>query len=732
MKVELIAPAGSFDSLKAAASNGADAVYLGGKRFNARLFAKNFSDDELGKAIRYSHDRNVRVYVTVNTLVADKELCDLDDYLCLLDNLEADAVIIQDIGALKLCKDLYPNLKIHVSTQSTVHNSAGVNFFSNLGAKRVTLARELSLGEISAIKKESNGEIEVFVHGALCFSYSGQCLMSSFFGGRSANRGQCASPCRLPYSFVNKNGNIMRVKGSYLLSMKDLNLSEDIQSLVEAGVDAFKIEGRMKNPEYVAIVTKIYRILIDEKRRPNDSEKQDLEAIFNRGFTKGYIHGNPAFEAISYKRPDNNGVEVGEVTRYDVSSRIVSIILSRSISVGDGLEFETDLGREGLTLMKIFVNGEELDKSQENNEVDIPLPFTPLVNSKVLKTKDIALYNRARSSFMNSEELQSIYPNIYSVVNRKEVKGYERLSNLLVVNRDKKLKHRKICAEVSSINTLEEAILEGVSEVYFGGAPMPGRQLSIKDIEQAITVAKASKTPLTVVLPRIMRDDTYLDTYLHNLTRIGTESVLVGNVGLIEPAKNHGLIPYLDSTNNVFNRITRNVLFDYVSRITLSQEIHISQIARLAGGAKYETEVIVHGPVSVIVSEICPLSNVLSNGDKTSCRKICYENEFFLKDRKGAMLPIKCDENSKAHILYSKDICLLSYIPELKAAGVDVFRIKCHNDQGIVRELIRFYRRALSIDRNRNEDQLELINMKNIIEQKTGAHYSKGRLSGVE
>jgi len=732
LNVELIAPAGSFDSLKAAVSNGANAVYLGGKRFNARLYAENFSDEELSRAIRYSHDRNVKVYVTVNTLVADKDLCDLDDYLCLLNSIEADAVIIQDIGALKMCKDLYPKLKIHVSTQSTVHNSSGVNFFSNIGAKRVTLARELSLDEISAIKKESSSEIEVFVHGALCFSYSGQCLMSSFFGGRSANRGQCASPCRLPYSIVDRNGTIIPAKGSHLLSMKDLNLSEDIQSLVSAGVDAFKIEGRMKNPEYVAIVTKIYRTLIDEKRYPNESEKRDLEAIFNRGFTKGYIHGNPGFEAISYERPDNSGVEIGIVTRYDYSSSMASLRLSRSIHLGDGLEFETDLGREGLSLKKLLVDGKELNKANENSEVDIPLTFTPVVNSKVLKTKDISLYGRARLSIENIEDLKYINPTVLSCVNRKGVKGYERLSNLLVVNRGKKLRHRKICAEVSSISALEDAILENVDEVYFGGAPISGRRLSLKDIEEAIIIAKERETPLTVVLPRIMPDNEHIKNHLHNLARIGAESVLVGNIGLIEQAKNHGLVPYLDSPINVFNRITRNVLFDYVSRITLSQELHLSQIARLAGGAIYETEVVVHGPISVMVSEICPLSNLLSNGDKTLCRKTCYENEFFLKDRKGAMLPIKCDEYSKSHVLYSKDICLLGYIPELKAAGVDVFRIRCHNDHEIVRELIRFYRRALSIDRSRKEDQLELINMKNIIQQKTGMNYSKGRLIGVE
>ncbi len=216
MKPELVVPAGDLNSLKAAVCNGADAVYLGGKKFNARIHARNFGIDELQHVIPYAHDQNVKVYVAVNTLIADRELSDIDEYLTHLNRLEADAVILQDLGALKLCRELHSNLRVHASTQSTVFNSTSAKFWENHGASRVILARELSLDEIQKIKNENNIEIEVFVHGALCYSFSGQCLLSSFIGERSANRGRCASPCRLPYNIVTKGKMSIKTDGLHL------------------------------------------------------------------------------------------------------------------------------------------------------------------------------------------------------------------------------------------------------------------------------------------------------------------------------------------------------------------------------------------------------------------------------------------------------------------------------------------------------------------------------------
>ncbi|HEY9245777.1 MAG TPA: peptidase U32 family protein, partial [Candidatus Methanoperedens sp.] len=308
-KPELLAPAGSKDALIAAVGNGADAVYFGGKLFSARRYASNFTNDELEMAIDYAHLRGVKAYVTVNTLIKDSELEEALEYLQFLCNCGADAVIIQDLGILGVLRDELPQLPVHASTQMTIHNAEGVKFLQEMGVKRVVLARELSLGEIHAIKSKTSVEIETFIHGALCFSYSGQCLLSSMIGGRSGNRGYCAQPCRKKYRINEAEG--------YFLSPKDLNMSEHIPALVDAGIDSFKIEGRMKRPEYVAGVVGIYRKLIDRyfgsphDFHVRDDEKYTLLQLFNRDFTTGYFFRNPGGGLMSRNYSHNRGTELG-------------------------------------------------------------------------------------------------------------------------------------------------------------------------------------------------------------------------------------------------------------------------------------------------------------------------------------------------------------------------------------------------------------------------------------
>ncbi|MDP2841265.1 MAG: peptidase U32 family protein, partial [Candidatus Methanoperedens sp.] len=322
-KPELLAPVGSKEALIAAIDNGADAVYFGGKLFSARQYASNFTKEELEWAIDYAHVRGVKAYVTVNTLIKDSELEEACEYLQYLCNAGADAVIVQDLGVLRLLREQLPELPVHVSTQMTIHTVEGVKFLEEMGVKRVVLARELSLDEIKRIKSQTSMEIETFIHGALCFSYSGQCLLSSMIGGRSGNRGHCAQPCRKKYGM---NG----IEG-YLLSPKDLNMSEHIPALVEAGIDSFKIEGRMKRHEYVAGVVRIYRKLIERYfEAPEiffilESEKYMLLQLFNRGFTTGYFFGNPGSELMSRKYPYNLGTELGTVSGYDSRKKLLSL-----------------------------------------------------------------------------------------------------------------------------------------------------------------------------------------------------------------------------------------------------------------------------------------------------------------------------------------------------------------------------------------------------------------------
>ena len=262
-KIELLAPAGNMECLKAAVQAGCDAVYFGGIKFGARAFSKNFTDSEIIEAINYCHLYGVKAYITVNTLIYDNEVDGFIKYIEFIHKNNVDAIIIQDLGMFDLIRRTFPNLEIHASTQMHIHNLDGTKLMEDLGMKRVVLARETSLSEISYIKENSNIELEIFIHGALCISYSGQCLMSKMIGGRSGNRGTCAGSCRLPYELVeHKNGPRLN-KEDYVLSMKDLNSLEHLQELLKIGVDSLKIEGRMKRPEYVYLVTSIYRKAID-------------------------------------------------------------------------------------------------------------------------------------------------------------------------------------------------------------------------------------------------------------------------------------------------------------------------------------------------------------------------------------------------------------------------------------------------------------------------------------
>ena len=315
---ELLAPAGDMLSLKAAVENGADAVYLGVKKLSARAYASNFSLDELEQVIDYAHLRGVKVYVTVNTLIKDAEFAEAARTLQSIAAYGADAVIVQDIGLLSFLREFLPELPVHASTQMTVHNTESVCSLEGLGVKRVVLARELSLEAIRSIRDHTQAELEVFIHGALCICYSGQCLFSSMIGGRSGNRGYCAQPCRKQYS-LKKNGEEVNVKGNFLLSPKDLNTAEILPKIIEAGVSSLKIEGRMKRPEYVAGVVSIYRQLLDRYATDpagyfvSEEELITLEQLFNRGFTHAYLSGKPRFELMDHDVPYNRGVLVGTV-----------------------------------------------------------------------------------------------------------------------------------------------------------------------------------------------------------------------------------------------------------------------------------------------------------------------------------------------------------------------------------------------------------------------------------
>jgi U32 family peptidase len=384
---ELLAPAGSTESLIAAINAGADAVYLGGNRFSARNYAENFDTASIADAVQYAHLRGVRVYVTVNTLVRDSELTDAARFILFLYKAGVDAILVQDIGVASIAREITPGLPLHASTQMTIHNREGVAWARDLGFSRVVLARELSLEEISEIASSPECQgigLEIFIHGALCYSYSGQCLLSSMIGGRSGNRGMCAQPCRKPYAFVSGQMDMYgrpvslsktRWEEDYLLSTKDLCSYRDLDSIVRAPVESLKIEGRMRSPRYVSSVVSVYRRAIDALSSGNwsplDEEEEELALAFNRGFTCGYLQGAHRGEIMGRSHPDHRGLKIGSVISYNPRARVARVRLSgvSEPRKGDGIVFiDPADGREhGMILFGTpLKDGEELQVPVSN------------------------------------------------------------------------------------------------------------------------------------------------------------------------------------------------------------------------------------------------------------------------------------------------------------------------------------------------------------------------------
>lgn len=386
---ELLSPAGNMECLKAAITAGCDAVYLGGKSFGARNYASNFSDSELIEAISYAHIYGVKVYVTVNTLIFENEVNLFMEYIDFLHRNNVDAIIIQDLGMLDLVKQTYPNLEIHASTQMHIHNIEGVKLVQKLGVERVVLARETSIEEIEKIKKETQMDLEVFIHGALCISYSGQCLMSYFKGGRSGNRGSCAQCCRMPYDLIQNDKKVNH--DQYLLSTKDLCTIQEIGKLIEIGVDSLKIEGRMKRPEYVYIVTKLYRMAIDQyienkKVLLSNQDFQKLLKIFNRKFTKGFLFHESNDTFTNSYRPNHMGIKIGKVISKE--KKFVSIQLEEDIHQEDGIRILNKNQDFGCTLNKIYKNRKLVHSAKKGEIITLYIDAPIRTSDVVIKTTD--------------------------------------------------------------------------------------------------------------------------------------------------------------------------------------------------------------------------------------------------------------------------------------------------------------------------------------------------------
>ena len=398
--LELLAPAGDFECLKAAVQNGADAVYFGANSFSARAFASNFDDDTLKKAINYAKIRGVKTNLTLNTLIKNDEMYNAIALAKKAYEYGIDAIIVQDLGLARYMIKNFPGLAVHASTQMSVHNLEGILTLQNMGFSRVVLSRELSIQEIEHICKNSNVEIEAFVHGALCISYSGQCLFSSMVGGRSGNRGKCAQPCRLPYELLENDTTIDK---GYLLSPRDLCGLEYLPQLVKAGVTCLKIEGRMKTPEYVATVTRIYRKYLDLAMSKNDfkideKDKKDLLQVFNRGgFSNGHLSSTENRKLIYPQKSNNMGIYLGTISNFNKNHGYISFTTNEFLHVGDKICVENKKHETNLyTISELMKNDKNITEAHIGDKIKIGrMKGDIFIGDKLFKISDKELTTSA-------------------------------------------------------------------------------------------------------------------------------------------------------------------------------------------------------------------------------------------------------------------------------------------------------------------------------------------------
>ena len=418
--IELLSPVGDFDCLKAAVQNGADSVYLGADSFSARASATNFTLDNLYEAISYAKKRNVKTHLTLNTLIKNNELSDAINVAKVAYTAGIDALIVQDLGLAKYLIENFPDLPIHASTQMTIYNLEGALLAEKLGFSRAVLSRELSLSEIEYICKNCNIEIETFIHGALCISYSGQCLLSSMIGGRSGNRGKCAQPCRLPYTLIKSDAHSTEsLDNGYLLSTKDVYGLDFIPQLIKAGVKCFKIEGRMKTPEYVAIVTSIYKkyinlALSNEPYVIDYADRKMLMQVFNRGgFSSGHLANEYNTDLVYPKKPNNRGLYLGRVQKFNPDKGHIQLTSNEILSIGDTISLEKETGT--YTISELMLG---------NNNIEESLPFQPVtigrmkgnisVGDKIYKMSNKELTRIALES-LNKENIKIKFDCIIKV-----------------------------------------------------------------------------------------------------------------------------------------------------------------------------------------------------------------------------------------------------------------------------------------------------------------------------
>lgn len=643
-KPELLAPAGGMRELKAAIQSGADAVYIGASAFSARSGASNFTKSEMKEAVDYAHFYGAKIHCAVNTLIKERELQDAVDTAVSAAECGVDALIIQDIGLGAYLKNILPDTELHASTQMTVTSYEGVKYLEEMGFSRVVLARELSLDEIRAITSRAKAEIEVFVHGAICMSYSGQCLMSSILGGRSGNRGRCAQPCRLKYELMSEGKSC---GDAYILSPKDMSLIDHIEELKNAGVSSFKIEGRLKSAEYVSTVVSVYRKYIDNPRRTEQSDIKRLKDAFSRsGFTDGYLTGRLGADMMSHTNPANNSGSVYTKDAIDCAAgkiiRRVPIDIYASLKEGEPIEVTgcDDLGNCAVVTgtvpserAKTKPLGEERIKEQLEKLGDT---LFSAENTQVYADEGITV---------PIKEINEVRRRMCDELFRERTKQLQKrvIKNDIDFTYDNSEHDIYLTAQVRTKEQGEAVIKEsGVKRIY---APA-GVAEYLKKISEG--------TQIVTITSPIAEDE-----------EIKTDGVCVTSFGA--SYKYRGKTQYGDWRLNIYNSLTARMFRD-MKCITLSPELNFSELKEVCEHIKgVEKEVIAYGRLPLMIMKNCPVKAM----------GFCQQNRdtYFLKDRKNMEFPIICEEGCRAVILNSKPIYTADITDSFKKIKINCIRL---------------------------------------------------------
>lgn len=762
-KPEILAPTGTRESVIAALNGGCDAIYIGGKSFGARAYADNPSDDELKEIIFLCHLRGVKVFITINTLYKENEINDVLSFVSKVYSYGVYGVIVQDIGIAAIIKKNFNELKISASTQMTIHNKDGVRLMSQLGYDRVVLARELSEREIAEICSiKGNTEIEGFIHGALCVCYSGRCLMSSFIGGRSGNRGRCAQPCRMEY-ILKKGGE--NIKKGYLLSPKDISTIDVIDNVVNTGVDSLKIEGRMKSPEYVYQVVSLYRKYVDNLKKPDKEDIKNITQIFNRGgsSSRGYFNTWSGSKMMSTITPKSSGVEIGTVISYNPKNKKCSIRLNDSVIAGDGIEIWS----------RPHV-GTGINRAAEKNEtITVTIEGRIKKGDRVFRSFDKALNDRLKKSYDKITRKQRIKTEVYvkekdfsqivftdyniSVKGEKAQKAQNQpMSEESIISRIKKTGETafefniikadigdNVYIPVSALNELrrkacsklekrlksdlerENIKIEYSSDKFekaentkitvlvrtreqFNAAIESCADIIYSDIldPELAYIAKQNNKKLYYALPNISRDG--YAKYTNILDKTDCKGYIVRSYGKIETKKEI----IADYTLNAMNRPAINRLRNVYNcqRVCLSPELNIKELTDIADR---QSEIVIYGRLPLMTTHQCPAGLYDGEkGDKKYCKNRNSADRYSLIDRKNMEFPVLRDcENCIAYILNSAPLHTLDKLKDIRGIGAGFLRVELTNeDYALSLKIINSYTL---------EKSLEIINS-------TKGHYYRG------